>query len=90
MTGIFPSNFNHGHGGILVWMWGLGTHMIGLCHLWDSLIGDDGVRAIWQDIFFLLISKIGYANGLANFYSIEVHLQEMIHSSRVGSFRHYN
>jgi hypothetical protein len=30
------------HSGLLVWMWVLGTHMIGMFHFWDTLRGDDG------------------------------------------------
>jgi hypothetical protein len=77
------------HSGLLVWMWVPGTHMIGLFHFWDASRGDDGAHAIWQDIFSFSIPKIGYDGGLADFDSLEVHLQDMIHSSGVGSSRHY-
>jgi hypothetical protein len=64
--------------------------MIGPFHFWDALRGNDGAHAIWQDRLSLSIPRIGYDSGLADFDSTEAHLQDMIHSSGVGSSRHYN
>jgi hypothetical protein len=82
------------HSGLLVWMWVPGTHLIGPLHgpfhFSDAPRGNDGVHALWEDRFSLSIPRIEYDNGLANFDSTNAHLQEMIHSSWVGSSRHYN
>jgi hypothetical protein len=77
------------HSGLQVWMWVPRTHMIGPFHFWDTPRGDDGSHAIWQDRFSLSIPRIEYDNGLADFDSTKAHLQDMIHSSGVGSSRHY-
>jgi hypothetical protein len=43
--------------------------MIGPCHFWDTLRGDEWVHVIWKDRFSLPIPRIGYASGLADFDS---------------------
>jgi hypothetical protein len=77
-------------GGLLVWLWVPGTHLIGLFHFWDASRGDVGVHSIWQDIFSLPTPRIGYDSGLADFDFTEIHLQDVILDSGDGSSRHYN
>jgi hypothetical protein len=43
------------------------------------------VHSIWQDEFSLSIAKIEYESEFADSNSIEEYLQDMIHSSGVGS-----
>jgi hypothetical protein len=76
--------------GLLVWTWLPGTHMIGMFHSWDASRGNGGVHTIWQDRLSWSTPEIGYDSGLADFDSTEEHMQDMIHSGRVGSSRHYS
>jgi hypothetical protein len=77
-------------GGLLVWLWVPGTHLIGLFHFWDASRGDVGAHSIWQDKKQLSTPKIGYDSGFAYFDFTKIHLQDVILDSRDGSSRHYS
>jgi hypothetical protein len=59
-------------------------------HSWDTPRGNGGAHAIWKDMISLSIPRIMYEGGLVYFDFTEAHLQDMIHSSGVGSSIHYN
>jgi len=77
-------------GGILVWLWVLGTHMIDLFHFWDASRGYVGVHSLWNGMFYLSTPKIEFENRLVYFGFNKIHLQEVIFNSGEDYSRHHN
>jgi hypothetical protein len=95
----------NGSGGIPNWLWDLGIHLVdsllhfsmdqvaptsGLLHSWIVLRGLVGICSIWRYKFSLLVPRIEYGDGFANFGSSGTPLQILLLDSRPSLYRYFS
>jgi hypothetical protein len=94
-----------GSGGLPNWLWDPGIHLVGsllhflmdrvapasgLLHSWIVMRGLARIRSIWRDKFSLLVPRIRYGGGFADFGSAGTPLQIMLLDSRPSLYRYFS
>jgi hypothetical protein len=94
-----------GSGGLPNWPWDPRIHLVSiflhllmvqvapasdLLHSWIVLRGLVGIHSIWQDKFSLLILRIEYGGGFADFGSTGIPLQVRLLDSRPSPYRYFS
>jgi hypothetical protein len=91
--------------GLLNWLWDSGIHLVssllhflmdrvvptsGLFHSWIVMRGLARIRSIWRDKFSLLVPKIEYGGGFADFGFAGLPLQILLLDSRPSLYRYFS
>jgi hypothetical protein len=94
-----------GSGGLPNWLWDPGIHLVGsllhflmdrvaptsgLLHSWIVIRGLARIRSIWRDKFSLLVPRIGYGGGFADFGFAGTPLQIVLLDSRPSLYRYFS